>query len=468
MKRHIRMFLRFSVGIWIRGIVSFISTPIITYLISPEEFGKSSMFSVAFGIVSSLSSLSLEHSLLRFYREYEKEETNKLLWGCLIPGLFFTTIFSLLFLLFGDNLGILLYGENNGLVTVVFLLTLYASLFQRFNQFIVLASGNGVLYSFIEVVNAIVTTASIIVFSVIFKGKFYSIVFGNLLGIFSALITGTLNTSISWKPIKVERRDIRKLMLYALPLVPTQIVHWLFTSIDRISLRQFDTLSEIGLYSVAFKIIGIINLVQTGFSTYWISLAYERYYNDPNQEDFFGKAHDMSSFIMTTFALVVLLFKDFIFFILDKSYRESSSIAPFLVFMPIMFAISETTVVGINFAKKTYLHVVISSVCAVANFFGNCLLVPLYGAKGAALSTGMSYVLYYFMRTIVAEHVYPVRFEKKRITFSIMVLTLVAFCGTFSQSFIRNLLIASLGLVLNTIIYKNEFRKIITNVIRTE
>ncbi|PEY45958.1 polysaccharide biosynthesis protein, partial [Bacillus cereus] len=47
----LKKFLSFSIGSWLSIIIGFISTPIITRILSPEEFGKSSLFMVILNVL---------------------------------------------------------------------------------------------------------------------------------------------------------------------------------------------------------------------------------------------------------------------------------------------------------------------------------------------------------------------------------------------------------------------------------
>ena len=70
-KSYIKSFLSFSIGTWLRAIISFITTPIISYLIVPEEFGKASMFSLIYNVSLIISTIGLDQSFVRFYNEVE-------------------------------------------------------------------------------------------------------------------------------------------------------------------------------------------------------------------------------------------------------------------------------------------------------------------------------------------------------------------------------------------------------------
>ena len=73
-------------------------------------------------------------------------------------------------------------------------------------------------------------------------------------------------------------------------------------------------------------------------------------------------------------------------------------LVPFLIFYPILYTISETTALGIAFSRKTILTLIITVTCAIMNGIGNAILVPLYGALGAAVSTAIAYLAFFWLR----------------------------------------------------------------------
>lgn len=140
-----------------------------------------------------------------------------------------------------------------------------------------------------------------------------------------------------------------------------------------------------------------------------------------------------------------------------KSYREASYIAPFLILYPIMYTISETTVLGINFSKKTRWHIVITGFSALANFLGNTLLVPTLGARGAAVSTGLSYILFFTLRTVIAKKYYPVDFDLGRIYLCTLLTITVATAGTFVKNYEFYGILCALVMLVILLIYKDAF-----------
>jgi len=461
LKTHLKSLVSFSIGIWIRAIISLLSTPIITYLIAPEEFGRAAMYTLVYNIALQISKLGLDESYLRHY--HEKKDKNAVFFNTQVPALAFGLAISLIFVILEKQISTLLYGSYYKGIGMLFMLSLLTGILQRFNELSVRLQKKGILFSAIQVTNSIGNILGTISYAYFINPDFYAVVIGQISGNVASLVLGYLKDRLSRRLGKIKLQEVKEYIAYGLPFLPTLLVHWFFTSIDRISLRQYTNFEQIGLYSAAFKVVSVMNLIQTGFISYWIPLAYERYEKHSENKEFFRKANLAASVVVFFFGMLVLSFKDILFLILAKTYREASYIAPFLVLAPLLDMLSLTTMLGINFKKKTYWHLVVASISAVANYIGNTLLVPSLGAKGAAISTGLSYILYFMARTLIAERLYPVGFKLNKILLGIIATIAVAYVGTFYQSIKLNMIAGAAGIISIMLIYKDEIAWVIKN-----
>lgn len=151
---------------------------------------------------------------------------------------------------------------------------------------------------------------------------------------------------------------------------------------------------------------------------------------------------------MISFGAGVILCKDLFVMLLGNKYQEAAQIIPFLMFEPIMYTISETTATGIVVQKKSKYQMLIAGVSCITNFFGNWLLTPLMGARGAALSTGVSYIVFFAMRTVLANKVFYVDYHLKNFMLVSLTLLLFAYYGsTHFFSLIQVLMCAGVLLV---------------------
>jgi polysaccharide biosynthesis family protein len=69
------------------------------------------------------------------------------------------------------------------------------------------------------------------------------------------------------------------------------------------------------------------------------------------------------------------------------------------ILFPLLYTMTEVTGIGINVSRKTWLVTVISVIALAANFALCRLLVPAFGAKGAAASMAVSFWLYFALKT---------------------------------------------------------------------
>ncbi|MEC0304991.1 lipopolysaccharide biosynthesis protein, partial [Terribacillus saccharophilus] len=226
----------------------------------------------------------------------------------------------------------------------------------------------------------------------------------------------------------------KELLSFGYPFIFTGALMWVLQSADQMIIRYYWDYHEVGIYSGALNIVKLLNIFQSVFIISWVPIVYQYYKNNPNDREFYVKANRIVSFIMLTLATMLIVLKDIIIFFLGEEYQGAVYVFPFLLLMPIMYTISETTVIGINFAKKTYYHIIISGTVAVINVIGNFILVPKLGAEGAAISTGLSYFLFFMLRTKFSNLVFKVNYKLGSFFISIILLYVYCFYATNSNS----------------------------------
>jgi O-antigen/teichoic acid export membrane protein len=227
---------------------------------------------------------------------------------------------------------------------------------------------------------------------------------------------------------------------------------------------MYTSFAEIGLYSAAFKLIAVMNLFTTGFSTFWYPFAYEQYEKNPENREIFSKVFEYVSFLMLALGLIILSGKNLIFMLFAKSYRSSAYIAPFLLLYPVSIMMAIVVARGIDFAKKTYWFMVSDGVAALFNLFGNLLLIPSLGAKGAALSTGLSFVIVFAIESSVSVRLYPVKYSFKKVYTSIGIFTIVAALNSFIERPSVGVLSGLMGLTLVILLYQDVFKRLVRDV----
>ena len=110
MKEFFKKFIGFSVGPIVGAIIGFITIPITSNLISPDQFGLSSMFNLANTILTLIVILGIDQAFMREYNEYEDKK--KLLFNSLLIPFLGTIIISAILILFKDFFAEILFDDS--------------------------------------------------------------------------------------------------------------------------------------------------------------------------------------------------------------------------------------------------------------------------------------------------------------------------------------------------------------------
>lgn len=444
-------FISFSIGSILSLMIGLISTPIITRTINPEEYGKGSMFILISSFISVVILMGCEQAFVRFFFEEDEEARPKLLRECIkIPTIMFIMILFL-GMIFKSELSKFFFDTNN---SSIFILTILQSFILSMNNFallIIRMQQKGKIYSLFTVMLKIIYILTILVSLGIYNSDFRVIIFATMFSNFIITILAIYTEKKYWFNIKKNiklQNDFKKIIKFGWPLVFTFMVNWLFQSIDKISLRIYSGFEEIGIYAQAASLVGIIGVIQVAFTTFWTPVAYEQYKNQPENKNFYSKVFNIVNFVMISLAIGIIMFKEFFLILLGPKYTESTFIMPFLLFMPIMYSISEVTQVGINFKKKPSLHLIIAIISCLGNLLLAIILVPILGAKGAAISTGVAYIVFLFFRTYFSQKLYYIKFNCKRLILMIGILSFYATIATFFRASTVYILIGLICIVI--------------------
>jgi polysaccharide biosynthesis protein len=445
----LKKFLSFSIGGYVNAVIGFFMLPFITRILTPEEYGIASLIAVLVDMLVIMCSMGLDQGLVRFFYEEDEDNRGRLLYNSISYPIIFFFILSIILFIFKDKITFFILNKNDNFLWKVILVSILFRILHLFSILIIRMQQKGKLFSFFNILLKVSEFLFILILYKIYKNSYKILILASL---FSFILTSLLSIFFErkiWTFSGKEKITKKELLKYSFPLVLTMGLTWLFASADKLTIKYFSDLNQVGLYSSSFKIVSIISVIQSGFTTFWTPIVYEHYSKNPEDTLFYKKANDYLSIIFFSMGLGILIFRDLIVFLLGDKYYLSKFIIPMLIFIPVMYLISETTVMGISFKKKSKYFLYISIVVSITNILGNIILVPFLGAKGAAISTGISYILFFALRTYFSNKLINFNFNLKRIYFIIILILGYALFLTFYDNIFFNI---GIGILLQIII----------------
>lgn len=455
----LKKFFKFSYGSWIGLFLGLAITMLSTRLLPPDAFGKMSMFDLAIQIGLILSIFGTDQSFVRFYYEEEPNKRGALLLNSLRLPLITTVLIVGLLFVFNKSLTSFLIGKEDVKFVIWLAIGMVTQLIFRYAQLVIRMEQNGNLYSILLILQRVFNIFLILLFFYLIGSSFEILVFSKVITLFLLVLIAIYFGKHYWSFKNLKIKDVKHTQLdilrFGAPFVLTIFITWLFESFDKIALRQWSDFSELGLYAAAMRLVALVLVIKQTFSTFWIPVAYEKFENNPDDKLFFRNISIVVTFAMFLVAIGSIAGKDIFVMILGNDYKEAVSIMPLLVFMPILYTISETTVMGINFYKKTKWHVFIATISCIVNIIGNWLLVPDYGALGASLSTAFSYIIFFSLRTQVSQWFYKVNYPLIRIYLMLFVVFIYAIYSIYSVVWLNITIALILTSILILLFYKD-------------
>ncbi len=414
----------FGVGPIIGMGISMLTVPVTTRLLAPEEFGKSSLFTLFQVLFLLIGLLGLDQSYVRFFNDKQVNKTC-LLQNVLFFPLVFCGVLICICVAFFKPISIFLFDSVEIGLMVAFCVFIPILVLNRFLLLQIRMDLRGKIYSLLNIIAKIIDFLVLIFFLLCYQRTFRSIVYSTII----SLCINTLIVFLFCDKSFIKQKfsfswGLQKSMFYfCLPLVPSSLLTWTLNSFDKVGLRTWSTFNELGLYSAAFKIVSLLTIFQTIFTTTWTPIAYKWY----EEKVSIQKYEDVSAIVLAIMVFLfsfILVFRNFIMLFLGPEYRETSKIFVFLLFIPVMYTVSETTGLGIGFSKKTFFTLLVVIFSVVINVLGNYLLIPKYGAEGAAISSCVSYIIFFWLRTLFSRRLW---FKFKLGKYFLNILFLIGF-----------------------------------------
>lgn len=448
----VKKFFEFAIGNGLVIILGIISTAVVTRVMDPMANGRASLFITYTGLIVLLATMGIDQAFIRYYNDEDEENRGDLIKRAIKYPVIVSLVVYVGIIIFYKPLSNFIVKETSLFMMILFGLNILITVISNFALINIRMQQRAKTYSLVSATNKIVFLITLFVFSINVGKGYETIVFttvsGNFAMLFFAIIAGRKEwfKKTDYSKLKVSNSDLRR---YGMPFILSMGLTWIFQSADKISIdllfgsNRNLAFYQNGLYDGAMRIVAILTTVQGVFTTFWIPVAYERYATRPDDTKFFSKISEIVSFFMLCIATGLMLFKDVVIMFLGGQYKDAMFVFPFLVMMPIMYTISETTFLGINFKKQTKKHIYIAGAAAIFNIIGNFILVPILGAKGAAISTGLAYVLFFIIRTYYGNKYYKIDINYKSLVPSVIVVYVLAILSSI-YSFNSIILIASL------------------------
>lgn len=404
---NVRKILQFSIGPVAGAVIGLISVPVVAWYFSVQDVGRLSMLQVSISFALILCGLGLDQAYVREY--HESNDKPALLKTALLPGLLVLALVVLLLAVLPFSTSKLLFELESKKLSLLLIFGVVTAFLLRFVNLILRMNERGLAYSLSLLLPKLIYLVTIglyiaFVFEAITENLLFAYVFSQLI----ALIVFAWFSRGEWVGALVADVDLKKLqqmVRYGIPLVFSGLAFWGLTAMDKFFIRALSSLAELGVYAVAVSFAGIALIFQAVFSVVWAPTIYKWAAEGVDSQ----RIVRISEYIV--FFLIVLwsiagFFSFFVAYVLPPQYDAVEYIFVTAMAYPLLYTMSEATSVGIGIQRKTLYTMLVTFLALAVNCILNFLLIPRYGAVGAAVSSALSFLLFFIVRTEVSARVW--------------------------------------------------------------
>lgn len=392
----------FALGPIGAGVIGIITLPVVAWFFSQEDIGRMAMLQVAISFSTLFFSLGLDQAYVREF--HDEGNKSALLKSTALPGVVLLSVSLALLLLTNGFLSNLLFEIQSFELSLLIALALFASLLSRFLSIVLRMYERGLAFSMSQLLPKVIMLL-VIAFYLLYGAEksLTNLLCANVTAISCVCLILIFNTREVWKEAIKEKVDTTKLVSmfkFGAPLIIAGIAYWGINSADRVLMKELSNLEELGLYSVAMNLAAAATILQSVFSTVWAPMVYKMASRDTREV--IEKVHEVSRYMLFFVVLIFSLAGLFSFvltYFLPDSYDSVRWIIISCLGCPLLYALSETTVVGIGLGKRTSLAMLAALIALVFNLVINWYLIPMFGAAGAAAATCLTFLIFFVLRT---------------------------------------------------------------------
>lgn len=388
----------------IKSLVPFLMLPILTFYISPKEYGDLALIETTIMFLLPFVMLNINGAInVEYFRCNDKKEYKQYVVNALILSVFAFLIVSILLFLFKEQLSLWIHLEDKWIT----LLAIFA--FLRVLSTVVLvifqASQQAKYYAYFSISQTIIDFAISYYFVVVLQDG----IEGRLIGVYGSffifmLLSLYLLYTMHYFQEKITFKYSKDILAFGIPLIPHVIGGIVLAMSDRYFISYYSGNSEVGLYTVAYQVSALLLLISMSINQAWTPMFFklmkEKNYNEINK---------IISILFMLFLLAsvgVYLFSSLVYiYFIDIRFHGSKS---YFIYLLLGFLFQSLYFLFTNYLfyyKKTSLLSIITFIGAVLNLILNYIFIKMYGTIGVAYATAITWFLYFVTVFIVVKRV---------------------------------------------------------------
>ena len=429
--------------------------PIFTAYLSPAEYGISALLSWMNFLLIPILSLGLGTSMAPVY--FENRNSKEIcVWTTFTLAVASSVSLATVGIIFSSSISNFLFQtELQSYLVIISLITMSLTIsvtpFMLFMQFEERARAFVVL----TIIGSFTTVLLSVLMVVVLKKGIQGLIESQLLG---QVVVFTLFASAAVRKLGkyyFRFETSKKLLKVGIPLIPSSFLVFLLFDGNKILLKTYHGIEELGIYNIGFNIGLVMSILVSGFQSAWIPYFMSFVDKRDEAKALFRKIMTYYIFIFGSIALLFFICAKFIVYGLTQpEFHDAYKIVGLSATAQFLIGVFAVLLPSIYYAKHVPLVSIIQFFCVAVAIPINYFLVKNFGKEGTALAIMLNaFILVVFTQIWNYMHkrtYFIVRYQWHRIFYFSAAFVIIAFISlsfnslTIWSEFFKTLLLTSL------------------------
>ena len=443
----------YGIGAILQRFIGIFLLPFYTRELQPADYGAMALISLVGVAMSGLLSLGTGNSMgLLYFKEDNPAKRPVILWTnfalLLANGLFW----YVLIFLFAPQLSWLIFQsiEYTTFIQLAFVGTVLGNLSEIWLSYLRMeekAKSYVLLTLSVALLTIALSVGLVLWLQLGLYGLILAMVLGQVVSLFAVLVF------IARKlPFQLDLAKVWPLVRIGFPSIFGIFAFLLIDYADRQMIERLLDLSALGLYTIGYSFGMVITIAVGAFSSAWPPFFMSYINKREEAKVVFGKV--LTYYVLAFGVLTVVFFgfaKAVVILLTAPAFREAWTVIGLVAASYVLKGCYLIMLPGLSFAEKLSKQSLIEWIAAIINLVANLWLIPIYGIRGAALATLISYLTLPLFTWLLARNYLEVDYQWGRVALAFALSVFVALLlYQFSRLFDFGLLglLGSNGLVM--------------------
>lgn len=441
----------FFLGTVLSKLISFLLLPIYTTLIPVADMGYYDISITYMNMAISFVFFEIWSAVLRFmYDGHTVEDKYKSVKSGMT--IFFCS--AVIYIVGGAILGRIIKIPHLNLILVCGILQCMVSYY----TFSARGFGKNVDFAISGIINVIINALINIIMIVYLKYGFVAMYYGLILGNIAQLLYLELRLHIFTDSIqeRFDKKEIVRMLRYALPLCLNTISYWFLTSFNRIALNWELGNEANGLYAIGNRFGMLITLVTTCFTYAWQDISFSYAGQQHNEKNFYSNACNLyMKFLMIGLYFLLPVFYYGFMLMINENYQAAKETIPLSLMVGVLSAISSfigNVFYAIKDTKAIFVSTIISALSNIIIVFP---LVRIMGINGANFSACIGFLINIIIRCLILRKKIDFSYNGK-LFLTLLIISIPVFIYYNKMRLIESIWLWLFAVVMTIIVFKKE------------